>query len=274
MATLNEEYLKKFRRCVNEHTLNEYLSMGVNSIEEDDPAAAQDPAAADPNAAPGGDPSAMGGAPMDPNAGGDPSAMGGDPNAAPGGDPNAAADPNAMGGAPAGPEGFAPQGADPMMGGDPNAMGGAPAPGDEVVDVDELIDSQEESEKKIDAMTGQFAELMGKMASIEQGLNSFTDKMNNLESSLTAKIEQSNPSPEQRLSMISTKSAPYGMSPQQAMDNCAPDNYSTEDDNNGADDPQYQILKSDIDNFTDYNSIRDSFDDQRKNMGLHDIFGY
>ena len=75
----------------------------------------------------------------------------------------------------------------------------------------------------------------------------------------------------QRMSMRSTKSAPYGMTPNEYMNNYAPDNYSDESDNNGADDPQYKITKSDIDNFRDYNSIAKEFGG---NMGLHDILGY
>ncbi len=106
------------------------------------------------------DPNAMGGDPMggDPMGGGDPNAMGGDPNAM-GGDPMGG-DPNAMGGGAGTPEGFDPQGGMDMNGGDPNAMGGDPMggdpnamgaepmqPEDEVIDVDELTDSQEETEK-------------------------------------------------------------------------------------------------------------------------------
>jgi hypothetical protein len=80
------------------------------------------------------------------------------------------------------------------------------------------------------------------------------------------------PTPQQRMTMRSTKSAPYNMTPNEYMNNYAPDNYSAEDDNNGADDMQYKITKGDIDNFTDYNSIIRDLDVEHQ--GLKDILGY
>ena len=83
------------------------------------------------------------------------------------------------------------------------------------------------------------------------------------------------PTPQQRMSMRSAKSAPYSMSPNEYMSMYAPSNYSIEDDNNGADDAQYkkyEITKSDIDNFTDYSSIAKELDIEHQN--LKDILGY
>jgi hypothetical protein len=74
------------------------------------------------------------------------------------------------------------------------------------------------------------------------------------------------------MTMRSTKSAPYSMTPNEYMNNYAPENYSPEDDNNGADDMQYKITKGDIDNFTDYNSIIKDLDVEHQ--GLKDILGY
>ena len=61
------------------------------------------------------------------------------------------------------------------------------------------------------------------------------------------------------------------MTPNEYMNNYAPENYSDADDNNGADDPQYKITKGDIDDFTDYSSIANEFNGK---MGLKDILGY
>ena len=255
-----KEYIEKFNRLILEYTSP---SFNVEEDGEDDMAQGGAP---DAGMAPGGD---MGGAPdagMDGGMGGDPSAMGGDM----GGDPNAmGGDPNAAGGDMGGgeatpPEGFQPQGVDPNagldgmggdpnaqpgmdagMGGDPNAMGGD----DEVIDVDDLTDSQEETEKKVDALSGKFERLM---------------------SSLDG-LEKRNPTPLQRMTMRSTKSAPYSMTPNEYMNNYAPDNYSDADDNNGADDPQYKITKGDIDDFTDYSSIAK---DLGGKFDLHNILGY
>lgn len=279
---VKEEYKKKFKRCILEYT----NAAGAFDLEE---AGEEDPMAAGGAPAPGADP--MGGDPMGGGApaapGGDP--MGGDPMSdgapAPGGDP--------MGGAPAdggqAPQGFEPQGVDPnagldgMGGTDPNAAApadpnaAAPADGaasgeeEEVINVDDLTDSQEETEHKVDALSHKFEKLMGALDSIEKRIDSIDTHTNEYLGSLKAEVEKRNPTPMQRLTMRSTKSSPYSMTPNEYMDKYAPENYSDESDNNGADDPQYKITKADIDNFTDYNSIAKEFDGK---MGLRDILNF
>ena len=281
--------------------LVEYVTPDGVVEDENDPNAGGDAMGGDPMAM-GGDPS-MGGAPM----GGDPSMGGGDPNAmggAPmGGDPSmGGGDPNAMGGAPMGgdpsmgggqsPEGFSPQGVDPnggmdgmggdpnamggdpsMMGGDPNAMGGdVPGPEDDVVEIDDLTDAQEDTEKKVDALTSKFEKLMASIDGIEKRISDIDSHTNEYLGALKGEMEKRNPTPMQRLTMRSTKSAPYDMTPNEYMNNYAPDNYSDESDNNGADDPQYKITKGDIDDFVDYNSIAQDIANNK--VGLKDIFGY
>jgi hypothetical protein len=91
-------------------------------------------------------------------------------------------------------------------------------------------------------------------------------------SEFKSELEKRMPTPQQRMTMRSTKSAPYSMTPNEYMNNYAPENYSPEDDNNGADDMQYKITKGDIDNFTDYNSIIKDLDVEHQ--GLKDILGY
>lgn len=255
----------------------------------------------DPNSggdAMGGDPMAMGGgAPAggDPMGGGAP--MGGDQmggGAPMGGDPMGGGAP--MGGDPMGggqsPEGFAPQGVDQNagmdgMGGDPNAMGGAPmggdpnamggdqnvpGPNDDVVEIDDLTDAQEDTDKKVDSLTSKFEKLMSSIDGIEKRINDIDAHTNQYLGALKGEIEKRNPTPMQRLTMRSTKSAPYDMTPNEYMNNYAPENYSDASDNNGADDPQYKITKGDIDDFVDYGSI--AKDIENKKIGLNDIFGY
>lgn len=255
-----------------------------NAMGGGDPNAGGDAMGGDPMAM-GGDPNAMGGAPM----GGDPNAMGGDPNAM-GGAPMGG-DPNAMGGGQS-PEGFSPQGVDPNagmegMGSDPNAMGGAPiggdpnamggdqnmpGPNDDVVEIDDLTDAQEDTDKKVDSLTSKFEKLMSSIDGIEKRINDIDAHTNQYLGALKGEIEKRNPTPMQRLTMRSTKSAPYDMTPNEYMNNYAPENYSDASDNNGADDPQYKITKGDIDDFVDYGSI--AKDIENKKIGLNDIFGY
>ena len=279
-----KEYIKKFKRCILEYT-SPAGAFDVSEEGEDDMMQGGDPSMGGADPSMGGDPG-MGG-----DMGGDPNAMGGDPNAM-GGDPNAA------GGEATPPEGFQPQGVeqgapmdgmggdpnaqggmDPAMGGDPNAMGDPSMGGDpnamggddEVIDVDDLTDSQEETEKKVDALSGKFERLMSSLDNLEKRISDIDTHTNEYLGKLESEFEKRNPTPLQRMSMRSTKSAPYGMTPNEYMNNYAPENYSDADDNNGADDPQYKITKGDIDRFTDYNSIAKEFDGK---LGLHDILGY
>ena len=279
-----KEYIKKFKRCILEYT-SPAGAFDVSEEGEDDMMQGGDPSMGGADPSMGSDPG-MGG-----DMGGDPNAMGGDPNAM-GGDPNAA------GGEATPPEGFQPQGVeqgapmdgmggdpnaqggmDPTMGGDPNAMGDPSMGGDpnamggddEVIDVDDLTDSQEETEKKVDALSGKFERLMSSLDSLEKRISDIDTHTNEYLGKLESEFEKRNPTPLQRMSMRSTKSAPYGMTPNEYMNNYAPENYSDADDNNGVDDPQYKITKGDIDRFTDYNSIAKEFDGK---LGLHDILGY
>ena len=249
------------------HYLMEYTNAsGVFNVNED---GEEDPNAmgGDPMAQ-GGDPSMMGGA--DPSMGGDPNAMGGDPSMmggdpmAQGGDPSMmGGDPNAMGGS-NGVEGFNPQGAGTDMQ-DPNVMGGED---EEVIDVDELVDSQEETSDKIDKLASSFEKLIDKVNSFQDLVNSSNERID----SLKAEIEKRNPTPVEKLSLRSKNGYPFAESPDEYWKTKeATSNYSTEDDNNGADDPVYQITKDEIDNFNDYASVAKSLDDD---YGLRDMFGY
>lgn len=181
-----------------------------------------------------------------------------------------------MGGA--GVEGFSPEGADvntlPDMGGDESEMPGVGPmeDGDEVIDVDDLTKAQETAEKKIDRMNAKFDKLMGAVEVLVKQNAERDRAAEEQEKRLAAEIEKRLPTPQQRMTMRSTKSAPYSMSPNEYMNNYAPDNYSAESDNNGADDEQYKITKGDIDSFTDYNSIARELDIEHQ--GLRDILGF
>ena len=242
-----------------------------------------DPAMGGADPSMGGDPNAIGGA--DPSMGGDPNAMGGADPAMGGADPSMGGDPNAIGGGDPSmgggqsPEGFAPQGVDQGMamdgmGGDQNAMGGeeTPGPEDDVVEIDDLTDAQEDTEHKVDALTSKFERLMSSIDGIEKRINDIDAHTNQYLGTLKGEMEKRNPTPMQRLTMRSTKSSPYSMTPNEYMNNYAPENYSDESDNNGADDPQYKITKGDIDDFVDYNSI--AKDIANNKIGLKDILGY
>lgn len=261
---MNNRILEKYKRCLLEYT-NAAGSFDLSEEGDDMEMPQGNEAGGDMPM--GEDPNAMGGAPE----GGD---MGmSDPNAM-GGNDMEMGDPNAMGGAPeGGVEGFNPEG-------DPNAMGGdSMQPDDEVIDVDDLTQSQESAEKKIDAMNAKFEKLMGAVevlvkqnAQREKEAAEAEKRAAEQQARLESELEKRIPTPQQRMTMRSTKSAPYAMTPNEYMNNYAPDNYSDADDNNGADDMQYQITKDDIDRFTDYASIAKELN--VNHQGLHDILGF
>lgn len=269
---MDNNFLKKYKRCLYEYT----NAAGSFDISEE------------------GDEMEMpqGGAPeggMDQGMGQDMGTMPGAEGGAPEGemDPGMEQDmppmPDAEGGA--GVEGFNPEGQEgPMdgMGADAEGempMGDTMQPDDEVIDVDDLTQSQESAEKKIDAMNAKFEKLMGAVEVLVKQ-NAQRDKeaaeaekrAAEQQARLESELEKRIPTPQQRMTMRSTKSAPYAMTPNEYMNNYAPENYSDEDDNNGADDMQYQITKDDIDRFTDYNSIAKELDVDHQ--GLHDILGF
>lgn len=175
------------------------------------------------------------------------------------------------------PEGFAPQGIDPnagidgMGGPEQNGIQQEPSENEEVIDVDELTNSQEETEKKIDSLQNKFEKLIDSLENIDKKIDTMSDNTNQYINSLKDEFEKRNPTPMQRMSMRSTKSTPYNVTTDEYMNNYAPDNYSDEDDNNGADDPQYKITRGDVDGWSDYASIEREFDGKRS---LRDILGY
>ena len=276
--TLNE-YKEKFKRCIMEYT-NAAGSFDIDEEGEDQnemPMGGEDPNMGGGDPMMGGDQNMGGGDPMmggDQNMGGEDPMMGGDQNMG-GEDPN-------MGNGEQSPEGFNPEGdpntglegmgSNPNMGGDEVPMDNGMEPDDEVIDVDDLTKSQEKAEKKIDKMNDKFEKLMGAINTLIK-MNAERDKKEiESQEKLKAEIDKRMPTPQQRLTMRSTKSAPYSMTPNEYMNNYAPENYSDADDNNGADDAQYQITKDDIDRFTDYNSIAKDLDIEHQ--GLRDILGF
>lgn len=259
-----QKYMEKFKRCILEYTNvadaymvedDEENAMPQDNMQQNNPAQGM-----------GGDASMGGEMPMggDASMGGD-MPMGGEMPM--GGDASMGGEIPMNGG---GVEGFNPQGGEDMP------MGDTMQPDDEVIDVDDLTKSQEAAEEKIDSMNAKFEKLMG---AVETLIKQNSERERETEKAMAATVKNVKdelnkrvPTPQQRMSMRSTKSAPYSMTPNEYMNNYAPENYSDADDNNGADDAQYQITKSDIDNFTDYASIAKELDIEHQN--LHNILGF
>ena len=272
-----EEAMKRFQQ------ITEYVvSQGSRQVLEADDETEEpqgDMGGGDPNAM-GGDPNAMGGDQNmmggDPNAmgGGDPNAMGGDPNAM-GGDPNMmGGDPNAMGGEGT-PEGFAPQdaiGGDPnMMGGDPNAMGGEPMqPDDEVIDVDELTDSQEETEKEVAKINSKFDKVLKAIGAFEELLRSNDEKIEGLKS----EFEKRNPTKIEKLHMQTARSYPFNQTPEEYWNEKeATSNYEIID-NDDKEAGKFVITADELNGNENWKEISDTLDDDLLfNQTLNKILG-
>ena len=268
--TDKNEYLKKFKRCINEYVSFEGVSEDGETVQDPMAAAPADPTAAapaDPTAAAPADPMAADPTAADPTAAAPAAPMAADPTAtAPADQSGAAATPEQA--APGEANGFSPEGEDV------NSMTDTQDNGDEdeeVIDVDELVDSQEKSEKKIDKLTNKFERLLGKLDSVEKMIDANNEKISHFE----AEMERRNPTPEEKLSLRSKDAYPFTVSPTDYWKTKEEtSNYSTADDNNGSDMPKYTITKSDIDNINDWQNISSSFDDDRERLGLRDILGY
>jgi len=190
-------------------------------------------------------------------AGGAAPAAGADPMAG-GAAPAAGADPNASAGAPgfnpAAGEADAPATTDQSFDEatpDTNSNEAGTGDDEEVIDVDQLVDSQKRNEDAIEKLTDKFEEFLGKFQEFQGELKANADFMAKLE----GEFEKRNPTSVEKMSMRSLQSKPFQETPEEYMKYDAPDNYSPEDDNNGVGEPRYTITRDDVRNATDYSSI-------------------
>ena len=243
-----EEAVKRIQK------INEYTFYDSTMVEDDqDPNAMGD----DPN---GGMP------PMDdPNAmGPDPNMMGGDPNgemSPMGGDPNAmGGNPNMMGGDPNGE--MSPMDDPNMMGGDPNAMGDEEGiedidmeteqPGDEVIDVDELTQSQETTEFKVDNVDDKLNKVLKIISKFNDAIEANDQKIEDLKK----EFQKRNPTAEETLNLRSLASYPFSERPDEYWKKQQQEhpNYNVISDNDVStadEQKEFEIRKGDIDNFNE-----------------------
>ena len=159
--------------------------------------------------------------------------------------------------------------------GDPAAMGGEPMQSDdEVIDVDELTQSQEETEEKVDDVHVTIEKGFGKLLSVVNQLNKMIDDNSANMEELRKEMEKRNPTPLEKLNMrAANDSYPFNVSPESYWaDKESNSNYRI----GGEDEPdaeQYTITQGDIDNMTDFNKIAQDLNDATFNQNLLNIFG-
>lgn len=187
---------------------------------------------------------------------------------------------NDEGGAP----GFNPQegaGMAPENGGDIPEIDGMPndmdteamQPEDEVIDVDELTSSQEETEEKVDdihiTMEKGFEKLLKVVSRLDKMIDMNTSNIENIKQ----EIEKRNPTPMEKLNMRGANdSYPFNIKPNDYWkEKEATSNYRI----GGEDEPdavQYTITQGDIDNVTDFKRISKELESDAFNQNLMNIF--
>ena len=164
-----------------------------------------------------------------------------------------------------GPEGFNPQvpqdgmdaGMSPMDGSEMPDDGGI-QPDDEVIDISDLTDSQEETQEDVDKLDDKFDKVMKYLGQFEELIKSNDEKINDLK----AEFEKRNPTQIEKLSMQTSKSYPFNVTPEEFWaEKEKTTNYRTEDDDNGKEQGQYVITKNDVDGAVDWKGISDTLDD-------------
>lgn len=251
------KYLAKYN-LINEY----YKSRGYIITEEEngfqDPTMGDDMGMGEPTM--GGD----NGPDMGSNNGPD---MGG--NQSMGGDMNMDGDMNGMG-QNGGTEGFQPQGPEPQ---DPS-MSQAPIGSEsdeEVIDVDDLTNAQEDTEKKVERLTNKFDKLLDMISKFEEKIDASNSHIDDLKQ----EMERRNPTQVEKMSMRSQTGYPFNVSPDAYWsEKEATSNYSREDDENGVNQPQYTITKNDIDGISDWSEISKSLDKEGLFANLKDILDF
>lgn len=143
---------------------------------------------------------------------------------------------------------------------------------EEVIDVDDLTNSQEETEEKVDMLTQAMPQLLKK-------LDQFIDKIDQNDSKIEAlsqEFQKRVPTETEKLNLRSQASYPYSIKPKDYWDDKATSsNYDVMYDNDVAPDEEekeYTIKQSDLKG-GNAKSISDTFDMKDRNMDLERIFG-
>lgn len=257
--------------------INEYVITNGNTFEADD--MQQDPNTADPNAAPVQD-SNMQAPSGNPNAAPD---MAADPNTAAPADPNMVGDPNATPDPNADPNGgMPPAEPDPTIGAEAPDMGedGEPVedvnmegdetetvgPDDEVLDVDDLTNSQEAAEYKIDGVDDKLTKLLTIASKFAKAIEDNDNKINDLK----AEVEKRNPTDIERINIRSQNSQPFSVNPGEYWDGVRAKNpnYQVVSDNEVSPNDEDKVYTITDDDIKDFNTkeVEKSFSDFPKDL--------
>ena len=145
---------------------------------------------------------------------------------------------------------------------------------DEVIDVDDLTKSQEETEEKVDDISVSIEDGFEKLLKVVSKLDKMIDVSTNNMEQIKQEIEKRNPTPLEKLNMrAANDSYPFNVSPSDYWKSKeASSNYRIggEDEDDAK---QYTITQGDIDSITDFNTISKELNSSEFNQNLLNIFG-
>ena len=172
-----------------------------------------------------------------------------------------------------GQEGGAP-GFNPMEGGEEENLTDNAESDDEVIDVDDLTQSQENTEEKVDDIHVTMEKGFDKLLNVVDKLNKMIDASTANMEEIRQEIEKRNPTPLEKLNMrAANDSYPFNVSPDDYWrEKEATSNYRIGGENE-EDSKQYIITQGDIDDMTDYRKISKELDASEFNQNLMNIFG-
>lgn len=125
--------------------------------------------------------------------------------------------------------------------------------GDEdVIDITQLTDSQEETEKAVEGLDDKFNKVISLLNDFETMIKSNDEKIEDLKK----EIERRNPTPKEKLELMSTKSDIFNVKPKDFWEDKEKNgNYEIVD---GDRKEKYTITKSDLNSASDWKTISDS----------------
>lgn len=147
-------------------------------------------------------------------------------------------------------------------------------PDDEVIDVDDLTQSQEKTEEKVDNIHVTMEKGFDKLLKIVNRLDKLIDSNTSNMEQIRQEIEKRNPTPIEKLNMrAANDSYPFNISPNDYWKNKeATSNYRIGGENE-EDAKQYTITQGDIDKINDFQRISKELDSSEFNQNLMNIFG-
>lgn len=145
--------------------------------------------------------------------------------------------------------------------------------GDEVIDVDDLTNSQKETEYKIDGVDDRLIKIARVIDKLIPAIEANNSKIEDLK----AEFEKRNPTETEKLNLRSQSSFPYSVKPKDYWDNKSQDgNYNVIYDNGvdpNKEDKEYVLKQKDIDNTaSDDRSTYKTFDIPKQLTDYFDLF--